>query len=232
MPHKYSVKPYVADGYYHVYNRGVNKLDIFFDDQDYRVFLHLLKYYLSPIQNLTSVHPIAEIADMKLLRPRPLANLETEVDLVAYCLMPNHFHLMLKQHTIDGMTKLLRRISTTYAMYINKRHKRVGYLFGGSYKAVLIDNDAYLLHLSRYIHRNPIDLHEMTGRHPVTYPYSSYAYYLKQKQAPWIKPDVILSYFIQAADIHVSLGVHTYADFVEQYDQDPFPHITSLAIDA
>ena len=139
MPHKNTIKPYVDNGFYHVYNRGVNKGDIFFDDQDYRVFLHLLKYYLSPVQSLDKEHPLTDL--MEIVRPRPLANLEKEVDLVAYCLMPNHFHLLLKQNTIDGMTKLMRRLMTTFAMYINKRHHRVGHLFQAKYKAALIQDD-------------------------------------------------------------------------------------------
>ncbi len=232
MPHKYSVKSYVPNSIYHAFNRGVNKTDIFIDDQDYRVFLHLLKYYLSPVENLSSTHPILEVSDVKILRPRPLANLEKEVNLLAYCLMPNHFHLLIQQCTVDGMTKLLRRISTTYAMYINKRHHRIGYLFQGSYKAVLVDQDNYLLHLSRYIHRNPYDLNEMTGRHLVSYPYSSYPYYLKHKQAAWIKPDTILSYFRGASSLTSLLKVKSYADFVEKYEQDSLPHIANLAIDA
>ena|SRR3989338_7566723 len=232
MPHKYSVKSYVAGGIYHAFNRGVNKTDIFIDDQDYRVFLHLLKYYLSPVESLSSVHPILEVSDMRILRPRPLANLEKEVNLLAYCLMPNHFHLLIQQNTADGMTKLLRRISTTYAMYINKRYHRVGYLFQGSYKAVLVDRDNYLLHLSRYIHRNPYDLSKMTGRHLVSYPYFSYPYYLKLKHAPWIKPDTILSYFRNTSSFTSLPAVESYADFVEKYEHDSLPHIANLAIDA
>lgn len=157
MPQKNTVKTFTENGIYHAYNRGVEKRDIFIDEQDYAVFLHLLKYYLSPLE-VKNVHPLLEFQNFSIVRPHPLANIEKEVELIAFCLMPNHFHLLLKQISIDGMTKLLRRILTTYSMYFNKRYKRVGHLFQGPYKAVLVQNDSYLLHLSRYIHLNPSEL--------------------------------------------------------------------------
>ncbi|MBI3342775.1 transposase [Candidatus Gottesmanbacteria bacterium] len=223
MPHKHSVKPFVADGFYHIYNRGVNKADIFTDDQDYRVFLHLLKYYLSPIKSLDIFHPFGDITDIKIVRPRPLANLEDEVDLVAFCLMPNHFHLLIKQHSPDGMTKLMRRLITTYSMYMNKRHKRVGHLFQGNYKAVLIEDDTYFLHLSRYIHCNPLSLPSMTGMILVNYPYSSYPYYLGLKHALWLKPQAVLDFFRKQQLLPIFQKTNTYQAFTESA-VSPYPH--------
>ncbi|MDZ7587215.1 MAG: transposase [Patescibacteria group bacterium] len=216
MPHKNTVKHFVENGVYHAYNRGVEKRKIFLDDQDYRVFLHLLKYYLSPIDAKTK-HPIIETGNQPLLRPRPLKNLENEIELIAYCLMPNHFHLLLKQISIDGMTKLLRRIATTYALYFNRRYQRVGYLFQGHYKAVLIDNDPALLHISRYIHLNP---QELTRMDLVSYPYSSYPYFLGLKTAGWIKPKLVLSLFNTS-----------YKEFVEKFADSPEKIIKEIVID-
>ncbi len=227
MPHKHSRKVYIEDGHYHVYNRGVEKRKIFEDDQDYRVFLHLLKYYLSPTSQ-NAKHPIEESTDQTLIRPRPLANLHKEVDLLAYCLMPNHFHLLIKQITKNGMPKLIRSLASTYSMYFNKRYKRVGYLFQGRYKAALVTEDNYLLHLSRYIHLNPVKL---TGPDLVTYPYSSYQYYLGEKTATWVKPRFILSYF-KKSDKHPSLErVSSYKAFVESSHQDDKEFVGDLAID-
>lgn len=229
MPHKYSVKTYVKNGYYHIYNRGVEKRDIFLDEQDYTVFLHLLKYYLSPLQKDTP-HPLINLPNYPFVRPRPLTNIAGEVDLLAYCLMPNHFHLLIKQYTSDGMTKLLRRTATTFSMYFNKRYKRVGYLFQGRYKAALIENDSYLLHLSRYIHLNPT---ELTGTHLVNYPYSSYAFYLGKKKADWIKPEFILSFFKTAKGLPFlkNLHNHNYEDFVETYLVDSRTVLGNLLIE-
>jgi len=224
MPAKNVDKNFVENGVYHAYNRGVEKRKIFLDDQDYRVFLHLLKYYLSPI-NLKADHPIVTTGNLNLLRPRPLKNLENEVELIAYCLMPNHFHLLLKQSSIDGMTKLLRRIATTYVLYFNRRYKRVGYLFQGRYKAVLIDNDPVLLHISRYIHLNPLT---MTRSNLVSYPYSSYPYFLGLKNAAWLKPNSVLSLL---TDKSLSLGYHSYQDFVEKFADNPEQIIKKVVID-
>jgi len=170
----------------------VEKRKIFLDDQDYRVFLHLLKYYLSP-GGKNSPHPITTTGKLNLVRPRPLKNLNQEVQLIAYCLMPNHYHLLLNQTTIDGMTKLLRRVATTYSLYFNRRHKRVGYLFQGRYKAVRVEDQIGLLDLSRYIHLNPKEIVGVTRCDLVTYPYSSYPYFLRLKNADWLHPEEILS---------------------------------------
>ena len=107
MPAKNVVKTYVENGYYHIYNRGVEKRDIFLDDQDYSVFLHFLKQYLSPPQPKGT---FLTMTGLHLVRPRPVHPLHNEIDLLAHCLMPNHFHLLLKQKTPDGMIKLLRRL--------------------------------------------------------------------------------------------------------------------------
>jgi putative transposase len=229
MPRKHSSKIYIENGYYHIYNRGVEKRDIFLDDQDYQVFLHLLKYYLSRINNKIP-YPSFNIPSYKLVRPRPLNNLADKVDLLAFCLMPNHFHLIIKQLDKEGMKKLMLKLCTTYSMYFNKRNNRVGHLFQSIYKAVLIDNDSYLLHLSRYIHLNPIDT-ALTGVTPVNYPYSSYQYYLGIKKADWVKPQFILQYFKSSKMLPALNKYPSYRKFVEGNSQDPQDSIRSLIIE-
>ncbi len=214
VPQCHTIKTYVEDAYYHVYNRGVEKRNIFLDESDYKFFLHLLKLYLSP----NNAHiPHVLVTRRNLVRPRAVSQVADEVKLVAYCLMPNHFHLLIKQKTINGMTKLLRKVSTTYAMYFNEKYNRVGSLFQGPYKAVLIDSEHYLLHLSRYIHLNPV---ELTGRNPVSYPYSSYSYYLRQKPAPWVDPFPVLAYFATGAGTLLK-RFNSYEEFVASYREDP-----------
>ena len=222
MPAKNIIKPYVENGYYHAYNRGVEKRDIFLDEQDYTVFLHFLKQYLSP-------PPPAGVSlamtRLHLVRPRPIQSLYKEIDVLAYCLMPNHFHLLLKQITIDGMTKLLQRLGTSYSIYFNKKYDRVGSLFQGTYKAVLITQDKYLLHLSRYIHLNPVfdKVAPCQGykacSHPLDSPFSSYQHYLGKKKAKWIKPEEILSFFktVQRTSLK---DILSYQSFVEDYLED------------
>jgi len=206
VPSRNIVKTYLENGYYHVYNRGVEKRVIFLDEQDCKVFLHYLKLYLSPIEDLKKM----QIVEPRLTRFIVL-NLSREVDLLSFALMPNHFHLQVKQYTKDGLTKLMRRLTTSYVMYFNKKYKRVGTLFQNAYKACLIDEDEYLLHVSRYIHRNSFDI--TTDINFLTY--SSYFYYLGLQHANWIKPQEILSYFSNKKDI---LGHTSYKDFVEMND--------------
>lgn len=184
MPAKNAIKPYIENGYYHIYNRGVEKRSVFQDRQDYTKFLYILKIYLSPTDELRKEFP--------LLRSNIVRNnLSEQIDLLAFCLMPNHFHLLIKQTSKDAITKLMRYLLTTYTMYFNKRHGRVGPLFQGVYKGALVDSDEYLLHLSRYIHLNPLS----RGASLDEFEWSSYLYYLSQDKPSWLKIETINNYF-------------------------------------
>jgi putative transposase len=226
MPAKNRVKTYIENGYYHVYNRGIDKRKIFLDDQDYRVFLHFLKYYLSPQESVFH-HPLEEISNLKPIRLRSFPSLNKEVNLLAYCLMPNHFHLLVFQKTISGMTKLLKSLLTNYAMYFNRKYKRTGYLFQGNYKAVLVLDEIYFLHLSRYLRLHPSNL---TGTDPVKWPYSSYAYFLGQKKAGWLNPEPILSNFRTAQRTSLK-DVLSYQSFIEDFQEDPQGLLENLIIE-
>lgn len=227
MPHRNTIRHFTENGIYHVYNRGVEKRDIFLDEQDYAVFLHLLKYYLSPI-NPDKIHPLLEFQKYSVIKPKPLANIEKEIELIAFCLMPNHFHLLIKQLTIDGITKLLRRVATTYSIYFNKRYKRAGYLFQGKYKAALVETDSYLLHVSRYIHQNPL---ELTRTDLFNYPYSSYKYFLGIAHAGWVKPKIILDYFDTSKLQPFLKHYPSYREFVEGGTEDSKGIIGNLSLE-
>lgn len=174
MPSRNILKDFADDQYYHVYNRGVEKRTIFLDEKDYTVFLGLLKKYLGGRQDRTN-------------NRHQFKNLQKSVNLLAYCLMPNHFHILLHQTDSDGVTQLMRRVSTGYVMYFNNRYQRLGGLFQGTYKASLINKDAYLHHISRYIHLNPDEYK--------TWPYSSLANYEGKKKVPWLNTGPILELF-------------------------------------
>lgn len=210
MPSRNIVKSYIENGYYHIYNRGVEKRAIFLDEQDCSVFLYYLRTYLLPLEELKKMSE----QNTRLLRFLP-QNLSSEIDLLAFALMPNHIHLQIRQHTKDGIVKLMRRLLTSYVMYFNKKYKRVGPLFQDKYKGVLIESEPYLLHLSRYIHLNSIDLTT-----PVNFAdFSSYPYYLGRKQASWVKPQEILGYFRSAKRRDLK-DILSYQSFVEDYTQD------------
>ena len=174
MPQKNSRKIYYENAFYHVYNRGVEKRNIFLDRDDHLAFFHFLKTALSPIQGGT------------LPRNRR-KKFHDKIDLMAYCLMPNHYHLLLRQKTISGLTEFIRSLSTSYSMYFNKKYRRVGSLFQGVFKATDIRDEKYLLWVSRYIHRNPPDFQ--------TYPYSSYYDYLSKRKTDWLNTHLLLEFF-------------------------------------
>lgn len=220
MPAKNIIKLYVEGGYYHIYNRGVEKRIIFIDHQDYSVFLRFLKEYLLPLN-----HPDLKTLQNLNKRRHPI-NCSDYIDLLAFCLMPNHFHLFIKQKTNDGIKTFMKALSTNYAMYFNKKYDRVGPLFQNIYKAALIENESYLLHLTRYIHLNPKAV--LARDQPLhEYPYSSYSYYLKERKANWLKPQEILEMFRSPKNL-LPKDLLSYQSFVEDYltDQEPLGELT------
>lgn len=215
MPSKNTYKIYAENTYYHIYNRGVEKRKIFKDEQDYKVFLNYLKEYLSPPHDRNDFKTTFNLQGQTFKGVRRLPkNYHKEIELTAFCLMPNHFHLLIKQVNKNSMQRFMQSLITRYSMYFNKRYDRVGTLFQGRYKAALITGESYLLHLSRYIHLNPSEhTTDLEGW------YSSYSNYLGKKAADWLKSDLILSFFDQAK-LPFLEKTNTYKDFVEKYKKD------------
>lgn len=178
MPQKNARKIYYENAFYHVYNRGVEKRDIFLNHEDYLFFLHLLK---------TSLLPPQPSGQGQTLPRNRRKKFHDKIDLMAYCLMPNHYHLLLRQKTISGLTEFTRSVSTSYSMYFNKKYKRVGSLFQSVFKATDIREENYLLWVSRYIHRNPPNFQN--------YPYSSYNDYLGKYKTSWLNTSLLLKFF-------------------------------------
>ncbi|MDO8452227.1 MAG: transposase [bacterium] len=201
MASKNSRKEYLENSFYHAYNRGVEKRIIFQDGQDYGVFLSYLKDYLLPKDEDDLYKQLANASYHerdKILKLLRLNNFEGEIKLLAYCLMPNHFHFLIWQKNLDSMDKFMNSLCTRYASYFNRRHKRVGKLYQDVYKAVQITNDPQLTHLSRYIHKQALGTQDQ-----VLHGYqaqrknqpSSYPEYLGQRSAAWVKPDEVLAFF-------------------------------------
>lgn len=213
MPSKHTIRQFTENGYYHIYNRGVEKRRIFQDRDDYNSFVYYLKTYLSPLEELNKEDKILKVNLEK-------NNLSAEVELLAFCLMPNHFHLLLHQKTKDGISKFMKQIANAYTQYFNNRYQRVGALFQGKFKAVKIDTDEYILHLSRYIHLNPIE----RGASLAEFEWSSYLDYLGKEKRSWVKTDFILNYF--KSDHSNS----TYKQFTEE-EKETNPLTASLLIE-
>ncbi|MCK5027594.1 MAG: transposase [Candidatus Pacebacteria bacterium] len=176
--------------YYHVYNRGNNKSNIFLDNRDKDRFILLLY-----ICNNSSFAVVKDLPKSPLgWSLGKIKRDETIVDIGAYCLMSNHFHILLHEKKEGGITKFVSKFSTGYSMYFNKRNQRTGSLFEGRFKAEHVDNDEYLKYLFAYIHLNPISLIEpewkevgitnisSVKKYLSSYKYSSYADYLGEER--------------------------------------------------
>lgn len=218
MPAKNSVKTYIEGGYYHLYNRGVEKRQIFQDDEDFKTFLFLLKLYLLPSVTSKGSDPKTVYYNRK--------NLNEQIELLAYCLMPNHFHLLVRQNVRSGITNLMRCVNTNYVMYFNKKYERVGSLFQGKFKAVLVDSEIYLLHLSRYIHLNPVSV----GKDFASYNFSSYLDYLGKRSTLWVNSEEILGYF-QTANRKTLRDYFSYQAFIEDALVDSEETLRDLVIE-
>jgi len=143
------IEPLVSGEYYHVYNRAVEGQDIFRNFRDYRRFLYTFYYY-----QFSGPKPkFSNSFKQKEIIPKQNKKLQ---EIICYCLMPNHFHFLVQQLVDDGVSTFVRQLCNSYTKYFNAKYKRKGYLFQGVFKAVRIKNNEQLLHLSRYIHLNPI----------------------------------------------------------------------------
>ncbi|MCX6728149.1 MAG: transposase [Candidatus Saccharibacteria bacterium] len=181
MPSRNVIKVNLPVSYYHVYARGSNKHHIFGDESDYLYFLSLFTRYLSK-----------EKSD-----PQSIDNyqkLYDSIEVLAYCLMQNHFHLLLYQIEEGGMSKLMHGIMTSYSRYFNHKYSRSGPLFESRYKASMITSDEYLLHISRYIHLNPDEW--------IDYPHSSVRAYLYNDMPDWMNKKRIAELYGSAVNYH------------------------------
>lgn len=138
--------------------------------------------------------------------------------------MGNHFHLLVFQKEPDGINFFMRSLATKYSMYFNRKYKRVGTIFQGAYKAVLVESEEQLIYLSKYIHRNSIEILP-TGFHLEGYKYSSYGNYLGLFNQVWVYKDDILGLFSQTNQSN------SYQNFVEEADERDLPTIKNLLIE-
>ncbi len=180
-----------AGEHYHLYNRGSNYQPIFFERENYLYFLRQMRKYL----------------------------LSNAIEIVAYCLMPNHYHLLVHLKT-DDLSNLLQPMLVSYSKSINRRYARVGPLFQGPFSAVHVDRDEYLWHLSRYIHLNPVAAGLVSCAQD--WEFSSYREFIGLRNCTMPKPDMVLSQFSSADD---------YRLFVESYADGDDKIITHLMLD-
>lgn len=212
---------------YHIYNRGVEKRKIFLDAGYYRRFISTLEHYLSydypysllwrRLQDVKSPDGKREILE-QLERKR----IDQPVNIISFCLMPNHFHLTLKQAVENGISNYMHKIGTSYTNYFNIREDRSGRLFEGTFKAVRVESDEQLRHLTRYQHINSWKIVK-NKRELRNYPWSSLPIYLGKKDMQFVNPELVMGNFKDSED---------YLDFVlAEVDEDSVSQLAKVAID-
>ncbi len=205
----YRTTSLAQDEFFHVYNRGTDKRIIFLDDADHVRFVGLL--YLCNSVKQINVRDVR--SDLKSIFDFDRG--DTLVEIGLYCLMPNHFHLLLKANTEDGISIFMKKLCTGYSMYFNKRYDRSGALFQGRFKSQHADSDEYLKYLYSYIHLNPVKLIDSTWKEEgikdaaksfdfaASFHYSSLSDYLgkKREENAIISPSAFPEYFTTHDDI-------------------------------
>lgn len=175
--------------YYHIFNRGVDKRDIFGD-------IHDLERFMQSIREFNTVTPIGSIYENKFQKPQlgdSVSKLQPLVEFISYCILPNHYHFILKQIHEKGIEKFIHRFALGYSMYFNKKYKRSGVLFQGAYKALHIDTNEYLLHASAYVTFNDI-VHKKWSSNSL-FIRSSWPEYVEKKIDAITKNGIILEQF-------------------------------------
>jgi putative transposase len=203
---------FINNKIYHIYNRGVEKRDVFMNSQDYARFIHDLFEFNDEVPVFNTgrdlKRPTTEVqlpsfgGKNKERKPRKLL-----VEILIFTLMPNHFHLLLKQKKENGIVRFMQKLGTGYTMCFNKKYERVGPLFQGRFKAASIDEHAHFLHLPYYIHSNPLELMNVRGVRGSTsniqkmeflenYKWSSFPDYIGRKNFPSVtQREFLLDFF-------------------------------------
>lgn len=166
--------PFVTSEYYHIYNRGNSKQVIFHDEQDHRYFMNLLGIMNTENRSASRLS-------------KTINSKDGIISIGAYCLMPNHFHILVKQEKDSGIPLFMQKVSTAYVMYYNKKYKRSGSLFESKFKSKYAGEDRYLKYLFAYIHLNPLkiideywktsSIEKQKLQFLTEYPYSSFSEY-------------------------------------------------------
>lgn len=177
--------PLVNGECYHVLNRGVAQMPVFNCIVDYRRFLKTMLYYQTenPKPRFSLFSPETKLINQK----------KKIIDIICYCLMPNHFHLLLLQNRNGGISEFISKLTNSYTKYFNIKNKRIGPLFQGEFKAVHVESEEQLIHLSRYIHLNP-SVGYVTKNLEI-YRWSSYLEFLDRDNINTCAKEIVLGQF-------------------------------------
>ncbi len=181
---------FATQEFYHIYNRGVDKRDIFMDSNDVARFLACMSIFNTK-DSVGSVYEYSREEKFGSLAPKK----KKLVNFVAYCLNQNHYHFILEPLTDDGIQKFMHRLSTGYTNYFNEKYERSGSLFQGTYKAIHISSNEYLLHLSVYVNWNYKVHKGLNKKWMDNLPISSFKEYSGETAKSFCVKDIVLEQF-------------------------------------
>lgn len=211
--------PLVLNQIYHVLNRGVASQPVFFDKRNYQRATETIFYY----QNKDLPLNYSAFLELSTQRRKEILERLKEkrnflVEIIAFCLMPNHFHFLLKQIRENGISVFMSNFSNSYTRYLNTNRKRIGPLLQGKFKAVRVETDEQLLHLSRYIHLNPYSSYILKGLEELKiYPYSSLPEFLNSQKTDFCQKEIVLSHFKNP--LHYKKFVFDQADYQRRLEE-------------
>ena len=179
--------------YYHLFNRGVERRLVFTNKREFLRAVDLVNFYRFDKPPLRYSKFLALSEELK---PNFLASLDEKiVEVIAFCLMGNHFHFLVKQVRDNGISKFMANFMNSYTKYFNTKYQRVGPLFQGAFKAVHIESDEQLLHLSRYIHLNPVSSFMVKSDQLKDYQWSSYPDYTGIADVNFVDSRPVMNFF-------------------------------------
>lgn len=181
--------------FYHIFNRGIEKRVTFSNRRNYLRMLELLKFYSFKVVPLRYSRFIELPKDKQQQIYLKMVESGKLVDIISFCLMPNHFHILLKQLHENGIKIFVSNISNSYTKYFNIKNSRQGPLFQGTFKAVLVEDDNQLIHLVRYIHLNPVSASMINLDELRLYEWCSHKYYLKSNNDELLNKQPIMNFF-------------------------------------
>lgn len=202
---------FVPGEYFHVFNRGVDKRFLFQEEAD-------VNRFLASILSFNTTEPIGSIYEASFQKEKQ-KNKKKLVDIIVYCLNPNHFHLLLTPKVERGVERFMQRVGTGYTMYFNNKYKRSGSLFQGKFKAVHVSNNAQLLHVSAYIILND-QKHQLGGKASklVRSSWKEYQEYTKGVQG-FCEKNILLDQFKNARE-YCAFAVETMRDMIRKKHQE------------
>ncbi len=218
--------------FYHLLNRGVDKRNIFLDKQDYYRFIHDLFEFNDTVSSRHNLGYFSQSGDVRrhqIEKPEPR---ELLVQLHAFCLMPNHYHLLVTPLVENGISLFMKKLNSGYAKYFNEKNDRTGALFQGKYKSVPVVTDAHFMHIPYYIHFNPLDIKmyewrergmknsKKAEKYLEKYRWSSHLDYMGVKNFPSVTQRETLLDFLEGEKEYAKSSVKMLKDFSVEDIQD------------